>query len=46
MATFGFNKTGLRASQPKLHSMFCELFLKIALSAADLMSFGHLEAAI
>ena len=45
-ATFGFNRTALRAIQPKLHSMFCALFLKIALSAADLMSFGHLVAAI
>ena len=26
--------------------MFCALFLKIALSAAELMSFGHLGAAI
>ena len=34
------------ASQPKLHSMVCALFLKIALSAADLMSFSHLGAAI
>ena len=34
------------ATQPKLHSMFCALFLKIALSAAELMSFGHLRAAI
>ena len=23
MATFGFNRTALRATQPKLHSMFC-----------------------
>ena len=30
----------------KLHSMFCAMFLKIALSAAELMSFGHLGAAI
>ena len=30
----------------KLHLMFCTLFLKIALSAAELMSFGHLAAAI
>ena len=29
-----------------LHSMFFGLFLKIALSAAELMSFGHLGAAI
>ena len=34
MATFGFNRMTLRASQPKLHSMFCALFLKIALSEA------------
>ena len=46
MATFGFNRTALSASQPKLHSMFCYLLLKIALSAAELMSFGHLGAAI
>ena len=26
--------------------MFCALFLKIVLSAAELMSFGHLGAAI
>ena len=31
---------------PKLHSMFCALFLKIALSASELMSLGHREAAI
>ena len=37
LATFGFNRTALRAKQPKLHSMFCALFLKIALSAAELM---------
>ena len=35
MATFGFNRKALRATQPKLHSMFCALFLKIALSAAE-----------
>ena len=45
LATFGFNRTPLRATQPQLHSMFCELFLKITLSAAQLMSFGHLGAA-
>ena len=44
--TFGFNRTALRGTQPKLHSMFCTLFLKIALSVAELMSFGHLGAAI
>ena len=42
----GFNRTALRATQPKLHSMFCALFLKIALSAPELMSFGYLGAAI
>ena len=46
LATFGYNRTALRATQPKLHSMFCALFLKIALSAAELMSLGHLGAAI
>ena len=46
MATFGFNRTALRAKQPKLQSMFCALLLKIALSEAELMSFGHLGAAI
>ena len=40
LATFVFNRTALRATQPKLHSMLCALFLKIALSAAGLMSFG------
>ena len=30
LATFGFNRTVLRASHPKLYSMFCALFLKIA----------------
>ena len=37
LATFGFNRTALRATQPKLHSMFCALFLN--------NSFGHLGAA-
>ena len=46
LATFGFNRTALRATQLKLHSMFCVLFLKITLSAAELMSFGHLAAVI
>ena len=41
MATFGSNRAVLCATQAKLHSMFCALFLKIALSAAELMSFGH-----
>ena len=45
LATFGFNRTALRATQPKLNSMFCALFLKFALSAAA-MSFAHLWAAI
>ena len=44
LVTLGFNRTTLRATQPKLHTMFCALFLKIALS--DMMSFGHLGAAI
>ena len=39
-------RTALRATQSKLHSMFCVLFLKIPLSTAELMSFGHLGAAI
>ena len=43
---FLFTKTALRVTQPKLYSMFCALFLKIALSDAELMSFGHLGAAI
>ena len=46
LATFDFNWTALHATQSKLHSMLCALFLKIALSAAELMSFGHLGAAI
>ena len=37
-----FQQDGAAATQPKLHSMFCVLFLMIALSAAELMSFGHL----
>ena len=41
---FGFNRTALRATQPKLHSMFCALFLKISLSAAELMSCNTAEA--
>ena len=31
----GFNRTALLATQPKLYSMFCALFLEIALSAAE-----------
>ena len=46
LATIDVNRTALCATQPKLHSMFCPLFLKISLSAAELMSFGHLGAAI
>ena len=42
----GFNGMALRATQPKLHLMFCALFVKIALSAAELMSFDHLAAVI
>ena len=38
---------GLRyVPQQKLQSMFCALVLNITLSAAELMSFGHLGAAI
>ena len=46
LATFGFNRTALHATQPKLHSMFRALFLKITLSAAELMSFGYLGTGI
>ena len=46
LATFGVKRTALRATQSKLHSMFCDLFLKISLSAAELMAFGHLVSAI
>ena len=28
MATFSFNSAALRATQPKLHSMFCALFIE------------------
>ena len=45
LATFGVNRTALRAAQPKLHWMFWAQFLKIALSAAELMSFGQHGAA-
>ena len=37
---------GARATQPKLYWMFCALYLKIALSAVKLMSFGQLGAKI
>ena len=30
LVTFGFDRTALRVTQPKLHSMLCALFLKIA----------------
>ena len=46
LVIFGFNRMALRALQPKLHSIFCVLFLKLALSVAELTSFGHLGAAI
>ena len=46
LATFDFKRMALRATQPKLHSMFGAMFLKIALSAAQVMSFSHLGAAI
>ena len=41
-----FQHDGATCHTAELHSMFCALFLKIALSAAELMSFGHLGAAI
>ena len=46
LVTFYFNRTALSATQPKPHSMFCALFLKIAISNVGLMPFGHLGAAI
>ena len=46
LAAFGFNRTALRSTQSKLHSMFCAVFLKIALSTAGLILFDHLGAAI
>ena len=46
LATFGFNRPTLRDTQPKQLSVFYALFLKIALSAAELMSFGQIGAAI
>ena len=44
LTIFGFNRTALRDTQPKLHLMFYALFLKIAVSAAELLSFGYLES--
>ena len=41
LATFGFNRTALRATEQKLDLMFFFLFLKIALSAAKLMSLDY-----
>ena len=46
IGTFCFNRTALSATQPKQHSMFCGLILKIALSAAELILFGHVGAVI
>ena len=46
LTTFGFHRTTLRATLSKVHSMFCVLFSKIALSTTRLMSFGHLGAEI
>ena len=46
LSTFDFNRKALRATQPKLHLIFGALFLKIALSAAELMTFYHRGAAI
>ena len=39
MATFGFNRTALRPTHPKLYSIFCALLLKIALSAAEQLDY-------
>ena len=46
LAKFGFNRTALHATRHHLRSTFWALFFKIALSAAGLMSFSHLGAAI
>ena len=46
LATFGSNRTALRATQPKLHLIFGAMFLKIVLLAAELMSFAHFGATI
>ena len=39
MATFGFKRTALCATQPKLHSMFCDLFFgdRIIIPRADVV---------
>ena len=39
IGNIGFNRTTLRATQPKLHSILCALFLKIVLSATELILF-------
>ena len=41
-----FQQDGTTCHTVETTLMFCALFLKIALSAAELMSFGHLGAAI
>ena len=41
-----FQQDGATCYTVEANSMFCALFLKIALSAAELMSFGYLGAAI
>ena len=46
LATFDFNTRALYATHQKLNPMFSALFLKIELSAVELMSFGHVGAAI
>ena len=38
-----FQQDGAMYHKPKLHSIFCALFLKIALSATELMSFGEIQ---
>ena len=37
LVTFSYNRTALRATQPKQYSMFCALFLKIISSRADVV---------
>ena len=46
IGNIGFNRTALLVTHPKLYSLLCSLFLKIALSTAELMLFGHLGAGI